>query len=229
MADYLNGVRQNTQPAAVVQNFAEFLLTGGGAYTINTAAVVHGFAGASAGESSGSSVVTGSVKTDISAYATSDAGARTKVTTTGAHGLSVGQIITITNTTNYNSIYEVMEIVDANNFTIDKAWDTNDDGVGTYALPDHIVISQSGIYQVVIAASGSIATSAADCAFGIYVEKVLKHQSERKFANATDVGAWAGSGLVDVNAGDRIWYGVTNLDNDNNVTISDLAFGVHKL
>lgn len=69
---------------------------------------------------------------DITAYATSDVGARTKVTTAAPHNLSLGDFISISGTTNYNDLYEVMEVVDANNFTINKAWDTNDDAAGTY-------------------------------------------------------------------------------------------------
>ncbi len=224
-------MREMQQEVGIPSIFAEMSITGGGAYTINTTGAWHGLIGASADESNGINVITGAIKTDISAYATSDAGARTKVTTAGAHSLSLNDIITITNTTNYNDIYQVMEIIDATNFTIDKAWDTNDDAQGTYALPDHFKVPSDGAgeYQVIWTGSGSIVTSTATCNFAIVVNKVVKHFIGRKFANAADVGAFTGTGMISVPSGNIVWLAIKNLTNTNNIDVDELSFNLHKI
>lgn len=117
------------------KNLAEmYLFQNTTATVVDTADVWHmlSLTEITAGDLDGWTYEDGTRGDDITAYATSDAGARTKVTTTAAHNLAVGDFISITGTTNYNELYKVMEVVDANNFTINKAWDTNDDATGTY-------------------------------------------------------------------------------------------------
>lgn len=50
--------------------------------------------------------------------------------TSTAHGLSTGQYVTISGTTNYNGIYEITK-VDADSFKIDATW-VSDDGTGSW-------------------------------------------------------------------------------------------------
>lgn len=214
----------------VGNSFGEMAITGGAAYTINTTAVWHAFTGFSAGElASDITFDAGKTASDITAYATHDAGATTKVTATAAHGLAAGDVITITGTTNYNDIYEVQESVDANNFSIDKAWDTNDDATGTYALGSCFIVgtSAAGKYLINWCAGGS-AAAADTFEFGIYHEKTLDHKIPRKFPN-NDVGAFAGCGIITVAATDTVWFAVLNSTGTNNIDIDEMSFTITRL
>jgi len=211
-------------------SFGDMDITGGAAYTINTTAVWHGYTGFSTGDlASDITFDAGKTAADITAYATYDSGTTTKVTATAAHGLAAGDIITITGTTNYNDIYEVQESVDANNFTIDKAWDTNDDATGTYALPSRLIIGASagGSYSVHWCAGGS-AAAADTFEFGVYHEKTLDHKIPRKFPN-NDVGAFAGCGIITVVATDVVWFGIQNTTGTNNMDIDEMSFLIERL
>ncbi len=208
----------------------EMDVAAGAAYTINTQNAWHGYTGFSSGHLS-TKITFGAGKTasDITAYATYDAGATTKVTVTAAHTLTAGQVITITGTTNYNDIFEVQESVDANNYTIDKAWDTNDDATGTYALGSCFIIGTDGAgdYSIIWTASGS-AIAADTFEFGIYHEKTLDHKSIRKFPN-NDVGSWSGCGIIAVSDTDVIWFAIQNTTGTNNMDIDELQFVIQKL
>jgi hypothetical protein len=208
----------------------EMDITTGGAYTINTTNVWHGYTGFSSGHlTTKITFNAGKTASDITVYATYDAGATTKVTATAAHGLVAGNVITITGTTNYNDVYEVQESVDANNFTIDKAWDTNDDGTGTYALPSCFIIGTDGAGDYLINwTAGGSAIAADTFEFGIYHEKTLDHKNPRKFPN-NDVGAWAGCGIIAVADTDVIWFAVRNTTGTNNIDIDEIQFVIHKL
>lgn len=208
----------------------EMDITGGTAYTINTTNVWHAYTGFSSGHlSTKITFAAGKTASDITVMATYDAGVTTKITATAAHGLTAGQVITITGTTNHNNIYEVLESVDANNFTIDKAWDTNNDATGTYALGSHFIIGTdaAGEYLVQWTAGGS-AIAADTYEFGMYHEKTLDHKTPRKFPN-NDVGAWAGCGIITVSDTDVIWFAVINTTGTNNIDIDEIQFVIHKL
>lgn len=77
----------------------------------------------------------------ITAFADSaaDPGVDTTVTS-AAHGLSAGDRVPITNTTNYNLVHTVTRVVDANNFDIDFVYVAND-ATGNWALIDENSLS----------------------------------------------------------------------------------------
>jgi len=208
----------------------EMDITGGGVYTINTTAKWHGYTGFSSGHlTSKITFDAGKTASDITVYATYDAGTTTKITATAAHALVAGNIITITGTTNYNNVYEVQESVDANNFTIDKAWDTNDDATGTYAQASCFIVGTDGAGDYLIQwTAGGSAVAADTYEFGIYHEKTLDHKIPRKYPN-NDVGAWAGCGIITVVDTDVIWFAVQNTTGTNNIDIDEISFVIHKL
>jgi hypothetical protein len=212
--------------------YGRLTVTGGAAYTINTANAWHGYDLVTILGSLWMTEKDGTSGSDITAYATHDSGASTKVTTTAAHGLAVDDIITITGSLgNYDEIYEVIEIVDTTNFVIDKAWDTNDDGQGTYTRPDALKVNTNynGRYLVLWSFSGSIATSAAECEFGVFVNKTLKKKIGKDFTTASQVEAVAGNVIVDASVDDQIWFGLLNKDNTNNIDIDEMELDVTRV
>ncbi len=210
----------------------EMDITGGAAYTINTTNAWHGYTGFSSGHlTTKVTFDAGKTGADITAYATDTGGDRTKVTTTAAHVLVAGNIITITGTTNYNNIYEVLQNIGENDFSIDNDWDANpvNDATGTYALPSCFIIGTDGAgdYMIIWTAGGS-AVGADTFEFGIYHEKTLDHKIPRKYPN-NDVGAWAGCGIIAVSDTDVIWFAVQNTTGTNNIDIDEIQFVIHKL
>lgn len=208
-------------------------VTGGGASAIDTAGAWHAYQSATLpGAGMNMTEYAGTSGSDISAYATHDSGASTKVTTSSAHGLAEGDIITITGTTNYNDVFEVIEIVDTTNFVIDKAWDTNDDATGTYTRPDALKVDENftGYFLVTWSFGGSIGTGAAECEFGVFLDKELQFKIPNKFQTAGELEAVAGVGRVYASPeGKAFWFGIMNNDNTNSITIEEMEFVVHRL
>jgi len=158
---------------------------------------------------------------DITSYATNDGGASTLVTTTAAHGLSAGDYITISNTTNYNDVYEVLSAPSTTTFVIDKAWDTNDDGQGAFDRGDCLTVSagSAGVYDINYNLSSTLAGAGGDTiTFTVYVNKTGEVESicQRVFGN-NDIGNMGGVSRLTLAEGDKIWLAVKS-DGTDDVT-----------
>ena len=217
----------------VISEFGEMSITGGGVYTINTTNVWHAYTGFSqdANETSANLIYNGSVTdTDIAVYATNDGGASTIVTTSSTHGLSLDDIITITNTTNYNDIYKVIEVPDTTNFVINKAWDTNDDGVGTFTRGNNFEVNGAGMgdgtYLILVSAGGS-STAADTYGFGVVCGSDVEHFVPRKFP-INDVGSWSVNGMCIATTGTKMWFVVRNITGTADIDIDEITFSIHK-
>ncbi len=202
-----------------------YLLNNTTVTTIDTADVWHmlSMSEITVGLLSGWTYADGVRGTDITTYATSDAGARTKVTTTAAHTLTAGDFISITGTTNYNAIYEVMEVVDSTNFTIDKAWDTNNDATGTYARGGTLTAGAdaAGIYQSVWGTTLKSATNNHAFEGGFVVNKTpcVKCRARQTLGVAGDTKVADGSSLLLISAGDKIAFIVQNVGGTADCTV----------
>ena len=215
-----------TGVAFVPDLFAEmYLLDNTTASVIDTADEWHvlSLTEITAGLLSGWTYADGTRGTDITAYATSDAGARTKVTTTAAHNLAAGDFISITGTTNYNDLYEVMEAVDSTNFTIDKAWDTNNDATGTYARGGTLTAGAdaAGIYRAIWETTITPATNNHVFTMGFLIGDVPcdKCRSRQKLGIVGDYQVMGGPALLTIVAGDKLAFMIENIGATGNATI----------
>lgn len=177
----------------------------------------------SAGALNGWTYADGVRGTDITAYVTSDAGTRTKVTTTAAHNLALGDFISITDTTNYNDLYEVLEVVDSTNFTIDKAWDGNNDATGTYARGGTLTAGADaeGLYAAAWNTTITPATNNHIFTMGFTINKTpcSKCRARQKLGTAGDYNTMAGHAILDIAAGDKVSFVVRNVGGSGNCTI----------
>ncbi len=202
-----------------------YVLSNTTATTIDTGDVWHvlSLSEITAGSLSGWTYADGVRGDDITAYATSDAGARTKVTATAAHTLAAGDFVSITGTTNYNDIYEVMEVIDANNFTIDKAWDTNDDATGTYARGSTLTAGSlnGGSYSAAWNITISPQTNNHIFTMGFMVNKTpcSKCRARQKLGIAGDYNTMAGHAILEISEGDKVSFIVKNVGATGNCTI----------
>lgn len=161
------------------------------------------------------SFVAGTTDDDISAYATYDSGASTLVTAATTHELSAGNYIAITGTTNYNELYEVLSVPSTVTFEIDKAWDGNDDGQGTFARGDALIANGQSAgdyagdhYLASVAAANNDTFEAYTVING---NKCTKCITKRKYAVGADYGVTSGHALATgFQDGTTIQFGIEN-------------------
>jgi len=79
-----------------------------------------------------------------------DGGDGTVVFADGAHGLSIGDIITIVSTTNYNNDYEIVAVPDEDHFSIEETF--LGDETGTWKRPARYTLLTAGMYKVAFSA-----------------------------------------------------------------------------
>ena len=136
-------------------------IVGGSAYTINTTNIVHAFTGFAVDKVVAPITFNaGKTANDITAietYAVADV-AKTKYTTTAAHALVVGDIITITGIINHNAIQTVTEITSTTSFVTDANF-VPDEATGTYALPSRLIVGATGDGDYKIELSGTFVTA----------------------------------------------------------------------
>lgn len=176
--------------------------------------------------------------TDITGYETYDSGASTVVTTIAAHNLSSGDYISITGTTNYNDIYKVLSAPSALTFEINKAWDTNDDGTGTYNRGGTLICGANagGTYKiswnitVTPQTNGHVFT-------GVYILNGVvceKCRSREKLGTAADYSNLGANSLRKavpgpIAAGDKIQFAFKNIGNTGNFTGRHGNLNMHKV
>lgn len=174
---------------------------------------------------------------DITAFATYDSGASTLVTTTVEHGLSAGDFISITGTTNYNALYEVLSAPSTITFEIKKAWDTNDDATGTYDRGGTLTAgaNAAGNYKVSWNVTITPQTNAhiftgGYCVNGVACEKC---RSRDKLGTASDFSSQGTNSLLAdgmaLAAGDKIQYIFKNVGATGNFTIRHGNINVHRI
>jgi hypothetical protein len=159
-----------------------------------------------------------------------------KATTASAHGFTTGDPVTVLGpnvdsggANPYYGIYSVT-VVDADEFYFSNAsWNATTTAFAY--LPDRFTAPWSGLYQV--AAAGSFTPASGN--------KVFEFEAFINVAAATNVIARVdtggvgqfilipGTGLVNLNAGDVIWYGANNLTDSTNFILRNATFFLHSL
>lgn len=169
--------------------------------------------------------------TDITAYATYNGGASTLVTTTAPHNLSAGDFITITGTTNYNNAYEILSTPLSTTFEIDKAWDTNDDGVGTYNRGGALTVNQTGLYKATWNMSLGVEAKDHVFTFAFMINKTACTKCRARVIGPAvgDFVVAAASSFVNITAGDKLSFIAKNIGASGNITIRHANVNIHRL
>jgi len=129
-------------------HYAEmYIYNNGGAMTIDEVSTWHGTIGFTEGSSGSHMVYNASIQQAITVWA--DAGGTpNEVTATSngieAAGLLAGDFVTITGTTNYNGVYEILSVT-ANTFNIEHAWAGND-ASGTVTVTNYDNLADLATY-----------------------------------------------------------------------------------
>ena len=207
--------------------FAEAHISGGGLITVDTNLVWQAVLGFLSDDSAGITFNAGSTGA-ISEY-TNPGGGQVTVISAG-HALVNGDIVTISGTTNYNGIFEVADVVAGTSFRITDGF-LGDDAVGTFRNGSNFVIAVDGVYLITWQISASSAAVNKTFIFTISSDATIitAGLQRRKFAVGGDIGAVAGSFVLDCVAGDIVAFNLQNESDANDITISQATFNLHRI
>ncbi len=160
-------------------------------------------------------------------------GAQAEITTTGAHGLAAGAIVSLTDMsagTNAGT-HVVLAPVTATTFEIASANSTNATGTMDEAATLTAIALAAGQYQVVWAASAS--GVGANEIFDFAVHVGATHQTStntrRKFGGGGDVGVMAGVSIIAIAAGDKVSFMIINTSSAANIILRDFTLVLVRL
>ena len=158
--------------------------------------------------------------------------AGTVLATDNTHGLATGDIITLTDTTNYNGIFTVT-VVDGNTFYFTDTW-VADDAAGLWYQGDYYTASPGtgGLYKIEFHSYGKPdAGTNQDYEFEFFINETAQENVEaaRRFSNSSDVGTFGGGGIVTVADGDKLWMGVQSTTGTQNFTFTHMNVVVHPI
>jgi hypothetical protein len=160
-------------------------------------------------------------------------GTQILVTTTGAHGLAVGDIISQTNLADaaYVGIFEVKATAAATTYEVTAAYTA--DGTGTMDQAATLTADAvaAGVYDFAYYISATSVGNNETFDFRLYKEATVVTGSKirRKFGAGGDFGSMAGGGVAAVANGDKISFALSNEDSSANITIRNLTLVLVRL
>lgn len=206
--------------------YATSYITGGGLITIDTVDVWHAVTGFGNELVNGVTFNAGSTGA-ITVYAGPDGGQVT--VTSNDHGLSNGDIITISGSTNYNGIYEISN-VSTHTFEITAAWLGND-AAGTWRNGSNYVIDKTGIYLTSWQLSAHSSGANKTYRFSMSHNDTICPQGlqRRKFAIQDDEGSVAGSCILSLTSGDIITFNVYGETDSTDITLDEVTLNLFRI
>ncbi len=156
-----------------------------------------------------------------------DSGVDIAVTTTGTHGLAVGDIISQTNLTTaaYVGIFVVKAIISTTVYEVAAVFDDDVTGTMDQAATLDVGAGAEGVYDIAWYASGTSATNNETFDFQLMkgASVITGTKVRRKFGTANDFGSFSGGGVVDIASGDKVSFALSNEDSAGNITIRNLT------
>ena len=142
------------------------------------------------------------------------------VTTPDAHGLSIGDYITITGSTDYDGIYEIKTVPSGTTYTVTKAF--TETRTGSWIQGASLTATKTATYRGMWSACGTAANNGDVLHFSPCKNTTVASKAigKRKFSNV-DVGSFSGCAIMSVTVGDVIFFCVKNTSGTGNITISD--------
>lgn len=206
------------------------------AYVINAAANFQGYHsnGLVAGDLAGFTYDEGGAGTSFPiASIADDGGGNILVTTTGAHGLAVGDVITQSNLADaaYEGVFKVLTVPLTTTYTVTAVFTATD--TGTMDQPASLKINDIalGAFAIDYSLSGSPATNGDQFDFEIYCDaiKITGTKRTSKFGNNGDFRVVAGCGIFTIPSDGRISLILENQDSAGNFTIEDISVRLIRL
>lgn len=165
----------------------------------------------------------------ITAYA--DGGGGLVTVTSAGHGMSAGNMISITGSTNYNALEEVVG-VHTDTFTVTAAW-AGDDGAGTWIKGDSLTAgaNSAGVYAVTFCTTltPAVNNEIFSFAFSKNAVECEKCRVRNKMGIVGDYKPEPGTALISIAEGDVLNFIVKNVGANGNVTIRHGNINLHRL
>ncbi len=162
----------------------------------------------------------------ITAYA-NNLDSKTQVTS-AAHGLSDGDVVSISGTTSYNGVWVIEQKTD-NTFVIDTNW-VADDGASTGENPSRLIAGDgaAGTYAIHYTFSITPENNNDVLEMAMYNgETYLMHLETQNFSKQTgQYMVSAGVGIETIIAGDQLTAGLMNLSGGGDFTIRDANISI---
>lgn len=209
------------------------------AFTVNAQTDVHAYhsAGIVGGDAEGWTFDAGSAGTPVAIASVADgadSGVDIEVTTTGNHGLAVGDIISQTNLASavYTGIFVVKAIISGTQYEVAAVYTATDTGTMDAAATLTADTGSDGEYFLGWSASASAVTSSDIFDFTIYknATAITGSTTRRKFGTGGDIGSM--SGIVPafaVVAGDKISFMLVNTSSAGNMTNRNVVVRLEEL
>ncbi len=160
-------------------------------------------------------------------------GAQAEITTTGAHGLAAGAIVSLTNMSagTNGGTHGVVEPITATTFVKERADSTN--ATGTMDEAATLTVKPGAAGQYLILWASSAAGTGANEIFDFAVHNLETHQestnTRRKFGGGGDVGVMAGVSIITIDDGDKVSFMIINTSSAANITLSDFTLVLERL
>lgn len=154
-------------------------------------------------------------------------GGEIDVTTSAAHNLAVGDVVSITNTGDaaYDIVHVVTSIGSATVFGVVAAFTATGTGSVNHGASLTCGVGQAGTYKVDIGASATSATNNETFDFCVFINAVAQTKTEirRKFGTAADFGSFAKPALLTIADGDVVTWAIQNNDTAGNITVRNVT------
>lgn len=151
--------------------------------------------------------------------------------TSAGHGMSAGDMISITGSTNYNALEELVT-VHTDSFTVTATW-AGDDGASTWIKGSSLTAgaNSAGTYQLSWSATLTPQTNAHVFTFAMAKNAVAceKCRARSKLGTAGDYASLSGTAIFTIAAGDILNFIIKNVGANGNVTIRHGNVNLHRL
>jgi len=155
------------------------------------------------------------------------------VTTTGLHGLAVGDIISQTNLANaaYVGVFEVKDINSTTVYEVAAVYTATGTGTMDQAATLEADAVAAGVYSFAYCISGTLVGNNETFDFQLYKEAtaVIGSKVRRKFGAANDFGSLTGGGVVQIASGDKISLALSNEDSAANIILRNVTIVLIRL
>lgn len=163
---------------------------------------------------------------------TSDNGGTLRITDVG-HGLVTGDVVTITGlaTASQNDVTAITRI-DDDTFDCDDITFATGSETGTWNQGSHLIAGTdaAGTYLIHLTHSTTSALVNKTFEWHIYIDTTRQdNMGLRRRFSSTDVGVIAGSAIITVAVGNKIWLAVQNQTDANNLTHIHGNLNLHQL
>jgi hypothetical protein len=168
----------------------------------------------------------------VTAWATSDAGAKTKLTTGAtAPDLANGDIITICNTTSYDGTYIIEQVVADTSCVIAKAYVADEGSKIVHAACYLTHSTFTGTVRVAYTMSATPATAGDVFEFEAYhgLTELVESESQIKLGSGGDYSCASSFCNFAYTAGGKVWVKVENIGAARNLTIRNANVSVQGL